>query len=170
MAEFLPACASICAIAFFALASILGTIALRWHASKREEVARESLRMELLARWKPDEYALNVSPIGIKAAAAWEYDFAMHAGLKDFWKRIPVLENDKHLPFAFKIEADIADGKRRFARIDDGRSYTYVLLKGSYVVPNGYDCTVAAPEEVRDVVHYAKRKARHGNAKRNDIE
>ena len=156
-----------CAGGAVLLAAILGAIALHGHTRKREELAREALRMELLARWKPDEYALNVSPVGVKAAAAWEYDFAMHAGLKDFWKRIPVLENDKHLPFAFKIEADVADGKSRFARIDDGRSYTYVLLKGSYVMPNGYDCTVAAPEEVRDVVHYAKRKARHGNAKRD---
>lgn len=156
-----------CAVGGMVLGAVAIVFGLKSGTRQAQELARELLGMELLARWKPDEYALNVSPIGIKAAAAWEYDFAMHAGLKDFWKRIPVLENDKHLPFAFKIEADVADGKRRFARIDDGRSYTYVLLKGSYVVPNGYDCTVAAPEEVRDVVHYAQRKARHGDAKRD---
>ena len=170
MVECLPTCASICAIAFFSLAVLLGAIALRWHAHKGEEVARESLRMELLARWKPYEYALNVSPVGVKAAPAWEYDFAMHTGLKDFWQRIPVLKDDKHLPIIFEVEADVADGKRRFARIDDGCSNTYVPLKLAHVVPDGYDCTVATPEEIRDVVHYAKGKARHGDAKRNDIE
>lgn len=151
--------------------TVLGAVAIvfgvRFCSRQTQEFARELLGMELPSCWKADEYALNVSPVGVKAARAWQYHLAMRAGLKDFWECVPVLETDDHLPPPFDVEADVADGKSRFARIDDGRSYTYVLLKGSHVVPNGYDCTVAAPEEVRDVVHYAKRKARHGDAKRD---
>lgn len=156
-----------CAVGGMALGAVAIVVGLRSHTRQAQEFARELLGMELPAGGKTDEYALNISPLGVKAARAWQYYFAMRAGLKNFWECVPVLETDDHLPFAFEIEADIADGKSRFARIDDGRSYTYVLLKGSYVMPNGYDCTVAAPEEVRDVVHYAKRKARHGDAKRD---
>ena len=156
-----------CAVGGMVLGAVAIVFGLKSGTRQAQELARELLRMELLARWKPDEYALNVSPIGIKAARAWKYHLAMRTGLKDFWECVPVLETDDHLPSPFDVEADVADGKRRFARIDDGRSYTYVLLKGSYVMPNGYDCTVATPEEIRDIIHYAQRKARHGDAKRD---
>ena len=161
---------AVVAVCGIALAAFCIAAGFRSEISERKKLAREALRMELLARWKPDEHALNVSPLGVKAAPAREYDFAMHAGLKEFWEGVPVLEADDHLPPPFDVEADVADGERRFARIDDGRSNTYVPLKLAYVVPNGYDCAVATPEEIRDVVHYAKRKARHRDDKRDQVE
>ena len=156
-----------CAVGGMVLGAVAIVFGLKSGTRQAQELARELLRMELPAGGETDEYALNISPLGIKAARAWQYYFAMRAGLKNFWECVPVLEIDDHLPSPFDVEADIADGKSRFARIDDGRSYTYVLLKGSYVVPNGYDCTMAAAEEIRDIVYYAKRKARHGDAKRD---
>lgn len=147
--------------------SALVVVKLRLKAKK---LARETLRAEVLASWKPDDYALNLSPLGVKAAPAREYHFAILSGMKDFWKRVPFLEKDLQPVVTAQFEADIADGKRYFPVIQDGRSDTYVPFKSALVVPKRYFCARATAEKVCDVVSDAKYQARHRDDKRDPVQ
>ena len=135
----------------------------RDHWRHVEEVARELLRAEVSAGRCRDTYAYNVWENGvIKIAPARQYHFAMFAGVKDFWKCVPLLGDvpEIHLSPA-KLEEDLANADRHFARIDDGNSKTYVNAPHGIVVPHEYDCSRATAEDVRQVIDDAKRKA-HG--------
>ena len=148
-------------------ASVLVAVQLRLKAKK---LARETLRAEVLASWKPDDYALNLSPLGVKAAPAREYHFAILSRVKDFWKSVPLLENDLQPVVTAQFEADIANGKRDFPVIQDGRSDTYVPFKSALVVPKRYLCSRATPEEVGNVIRYAKHQARYCHQHRGNVE
>ena len=148
-------------------ASVLVAVQLRLKAKK---LARETLRAEVLASWKPDDYALNLSPLGVKAAPAREYHFAILSRVKDFWKSVPLLEKDLQPVVTAQFEADIANGKRDFPVIQDGRSDTYVPFKSALVVPKRYLCSRATPEEVGDVIRYAKHQARYCHQHRGNVE
>ncbi|MBQ3808590.1 MAG: hypothetical protein II840_11615 [Kiritimatiellae bacterium] len=137
-----------------------------------EEVATELLRAELRAGRCRDTYAYNVGQNGIiKVAAARQYHFAMFAGVKDFWKCVPLLGDvpEIHLSPA-KLEEDLANADRHFARIDDGNSKTYVNAPYGIVVSHEYDCARATAEEVRQVIDNAKRKAHGGKRERQPVE
>lgn len=134
-----------------------------------EKFAREFLRAKLLAGWKPGEYVLNVSPVGVKVAVAGDYHLAMFSGMKDFWQFVPVLERNKELPFPFDVEADVADGERRFAVVLDGHSKTYVS-EGGIAVREGYTCAVATPQEVCEVIRHAKHETADGEGERDVVK
>ena len=148
-------------------ASVLVAVQLRLKAKK---LARETLRAEVLASWKPDDYALNLSPLGVKAAPAREYHFAILSRVKDFWKSVPLLEKDLQPVVTAQFEADIADGKRYFPVIQDGRSDTYVPFKSALVVPKRYFCARATAEKVCDVISDAKYQARYRDDKRDQVQ
>ena len=148
-------------------ASVLVAMQLRLKAKK---LAREALRAEVLARWKPNDYALNLSPLGVKAAPAREYHFAILSRVKDFWKRVPLLEKDLQPVVTAQYEADIADGKRYFPVIQDGRSDTYVPFKSALVVPKRYLCSRATAEKVCDVISDAKYQASHRHQHRGNVK
>ena len=133
------------------------------HQRHVEEVARELLRAEVHAGRCRDTYAYNVRENGvIKIAPARQYHFAMLAGVKDFWKCVPLLgEVPEPSLSTAKLEEDLANADGNFARIDDGNSKTYVNVPNGIVVPHEYDCSRATAEEVRQVIDDAKRKA-HG--------
>lgn len=137
-----------------------------------EEVARELLRMKLRAGRCRDGYAYNFGFDGvIKVAGAREYNFAMHAGVKEFWEFIPVLEA---VPYAHlsaaKLDEDAVNCERDFAVIDDGYSKTYVNTLPGIIVPDGYRAAGASAEEVRQVIDYAKRKAHRSEGERRPVE
>ena len=134
-----------------------------------EKFSREFLRAKLLAGWKPGEYVLNVSPVGVKVAVAGDYHLAMFSGMKDFWQFVPVLERNKELPFPFDVEADVADGERRFAVVLDGHSKTYVS-EGGIAVREGYTCAVATPQEVCEVIRHAKHETADGEGERDVVK
>lgn len=137
-----------------------------------EEVARELLRMKLRAGRCRDGYAYNVGFDGIlKVAGAREYNFAMHAGVKEFWEFVPPLIT---IPVsglsAAKLDEDAVNSERDFAVIDDGYSKTYVNTLPGIIVPDGYRAARASAEEVRDIIDDAKRKAHRGESKRRPVE
>lgn len=137
-----------------------------------EEVARELLRMKLRAGRCRDGYAYNVGFDGIlKVAGAREYNFAMHAGVKEFWEFVPPLIT---IPVpglsAAKLDEDAVNSERDFAVIDDGYSKTYVNTLPGIIVPDGYRAARASAEEVRQVIDDAKRKAHRGEGERRPVE
>lgn len=129
-----------------------------------EEVARELLRAEVSAGRCRDTYAYNVGQMGVvKIASARQYHFAMLAGVKDFWKCVPLLGKIPEPPLSTaKLEEDLANADRDFARIDDGHSQTYVNAPHGIVISDEYDYARATAEEVRQVIDDAKRKAHGG--------
>lgn len=133
-----------------------------------EELAREALRIELLSGGERGEYALNVSPDGAKVAAAREYNFAVLAGMEDFWEHVPMFDGAEYRLAALEQNADAGDGKSRVACIFDGHSKTFTT-QAVNIVPKNHVCTVATPEEVRDAVDNAKSQAARGNAQRRQI-
>ena len=134
------------------------------HRRNVEEVAREFLRAEVSAGRCRDTYAYNVGQMGIvKIASARQYHFAMLAGVKDFWKCVPLLGEIPEPPLSpAKLEEDLANADRDFARIDDGHSQTYVNAPHGIVIFDEYDYARATAEEVRHVIDDAKRKAHGG--------
>lgn len=137
-----------------------------------EEVARELLRMKLRAGRCRDGYAYNVGFDGVlKVAGAREYNFAMHAGVKEFWEFVPTLEAVPHAHLsAAKLDEDAVNSERDFAVIDDGYSKTYVNTLPGIIVPDGYRAARASAEEVRDIIDDAKRKAHRGEGERRPVE
>ena len=137
-----------------------------------EEVATELLRAEVCAGRCRDTYAYNVGQMGIvKVASARQYHFAVLAGVKDFWKCVPPLGEVPEQPLsAAKLEEDLANADRDFARIDDGNSKTYVNAPHGIVIRDEHDCARATAEEVRQVIDDAKRKAHGGKRERQPVE
>lgn len=144
----------------------------RDHWRHVEEVATELLRAEVCAGRCRDTYAYNVGQMGIvKVASARQYHFAVLAGVKDFWKCVPPLGEVPEQPLsAAKLEEDLANADRDFARIDDGNSKTYVNAPHGIVIRDEHDYARATAEEVRQVIDDAKRKAHGGKRERQPVE
>lgn len=134
-----------------------------------KKLVREALRAKYISRGNLGTYALNVSPAGIRVARARDHQFALLAGVEDFWELVPVhAPGDKYIPIS-ALEHDLIDGDSCLSCIDDGSSKTFVA-GARYVVPNGYSCTRATPEEIRDVIDYAKNKPGNGYCKGKPVK
>ena len=135
-----------------------------------DEVVRELLRFELSVGSYLEGYAYNVGPFGIKVALASKYYLAQRAGFDDFWDFVP-LAHDVEAPLSIgEDEKRIRDGKCLFALVDDGRTKTYVPAGPGIIVPPGYECSRATPEEVVEVIHNAQKEAADGYAERHPLD
>lgn len=100
---------------------------LRESARKRRakcavlEVAREFLRLELLAGGRGKHHAYNVAENGMLLAVdAVDYYFAVLARMNDFWYVVASAGGTGRNPFAVSLdEIDLGDGKGHYTFIDD---------------------------------------------------
>ena len=142
----------------------------RKHRRNVDEVVRELIRLELSVGSYLEGYAYNVGPFGIKVALASKYYLAQRAGFDDFWDFVP-LAHDVEAPLSIgEDEKRIRDGKCLFALVDDGRTKTYVPAGPGIIVPPGYECSRATPEEVVEVIHNAQKEAADGYAERHPLD
>lgn len=142
----------------------------RKHGRDIDEVVRELLRFELSVGSYLEGYAYNVGPFGTKVALASKYYLAQRARFDDFWDFVP-LSRDVEAPLSIgDDEKRVRDGKCLFALVDDGRSKTYVPAGPGIIVPPGYECSRATPEEVVKVIHNAQKEAADGYAERHPLD
>lgn len=160
--------AIICALLLINIGIMIAASLDRKSRRYAEKTARDVLRVKLLAGGKRGEYALNVSPLGVKIATVREYNLAVFTGVKDFWEYIPMFDGAEDCLSGFEQNADAGDGKSRVTCIFDGYSKTFTT-QAVNMVPEDYVCTVATPQEVRDAVRKAKDQSACGDAKRRQI-
>ena len=154
-----------CALLLIDIGIMIAMILDRKSRRCAEKTARDVLRVKLLAGGKRGEYALNVSPLGVKIATVREFNLAVFTGAKDFWEYIPMFDGAEDCLSGFEQNANAGDGKCRVTCIFDGYSKTFTT-QAVNIVPEDYVCTVATPQEVRDAVRKAKCQSARGDAKR----
>jgi len=147
----------------------LPRLAISKHSRNVYEIVRQLLRFELSVGSYLEGYAYNVGPFGTKVALASKYYLALRTGFYDFWDFVP-LSRDVVAPLSIcDDEKRARDCKCTFAVVDDGCTKTYVPAGPGIIVPRGYTCSRAIPEEVVEIIRNAKNEASNGDSERNPL-
>ena len=132
------------------------------------EVAREFLRLELLAGGRGKHHAYNVAENGMLLAVdAVDYYFAVLARMNDFWYVVASAGGTGRNPFAVSLDKiDLGDGKGHYTFIDDYGRKAFV----DGIVPPGlfdfYNSARVTADDFKNAVVDAQAEAGKRNRSR----
>lgn len=132
------------------------------------EVAREFLRLELLAGGRGKHHAYNVAENGMLLAVdAVDYYFAVLARMNNFWYVVASAGGTGRNPFAVSLDKiDLGDGKGHYTFIDDYGRKAFV----DGIVPPGlfdfYNSARVTADDFKNAVVDAQAEAGKRNRSR----
>lgn len=134
-----------------------------------KKLFREALRVKLLADSCPCKYAFHIEAGSVRVAAAVDYRLARLAGMEDFWKLVPRLQERIEALVPAKDDPDAGYCEWGFACVRDGNGKTYAPGRVE-VVPKGDFCAWLTPDEFRHVINNAKRQGTARKRKADKID
>ena len=144
-----------------------------WDECPRLNAAREFLRAKLLTGGYCKHHAFYIAGDGrVFVADAVDFQFALFAGVEDFWHMIARAERQKrgaHLLAIPLQEINFGDGECAYTCVNYCGGITYIDIAPIYDLSYPYRSFRATADEFKQAIVEAKKKAAASGNGNNDV-